>query len=235
MASRPPTREEIESVIGQRVYDLELFQRAFVHKSAARHFDGKTQESLELLGDAALGLTVCQLLLDEYADKDEGFISRMRIRIVNGKTLAMFATTLDLSRYIVVSTNARAIGAHLKPRILEDTFESICGALMQDAGGLTSVRQFVKRVLLMHPNFLDALVHDSNHKDVLSKYALREGLAPPEYETAVLEGPAHARVFKSTVTVGGMTHEGSGASKKCAEMCAAEAALTFLGVSSEFK
>jgi ribonuclease-3 len=223
------TRLDVEHLTGHRVHDLSHYRQAFVHKSMHRVV-GVSCERLELLGDAVINLAVADMLLEAYPSSTEGFITRVRVKIVSGKQLARFAKSLELHRWLVLSTNARTMNVAQNDRILEDVFEAFVGALYSDMG-FEACRAFMMHVIHEHID-LDALVTEDNYKDLLSRYAQHQaGSIHVEYETERVEGPAHKRLFTSVVKLNGVRRgSGSASSKKTSEMLAARDALAFLNV-----
>ena len=82
-------RIEIETLVGTKINDIELYQRAFTHKSALKRYNlNSSFELLEFLGDSVLNFVITRYLIDTYKDKDEGFLTKLRTRLVRGNTLA---------------------------------------------------------------------------------------------------------------------------------------------------
>jgi ribonuclease-3 len=218
-----PTRAQIETIIGSRVYDLGIYQQAFVHKSASRYHGGVSQERLELLGDSVLTFVVVELLLDMFPLSQEGEITKQKIKLVNGNTLSEIARKMHLSDLIVTSSNARASGVVERARILEDTLEALIGAIYQDRG-MNVVREFIVNILNEHSDLAN-IEEDNNYKDVLMKHAQKHYQQIPVYNTETDPSPVHARLFRCCVRVGSQVGQGFGTSKKRAEMAAARDAI----------
>ena len=228
MASNTLCREDIERIIGSRVCDIAPFKEAVVHKSMQRAL-GHSCERLELLGDACINLVVAEMLMQKYPQANEGFITRVRVKLVSGKQLSLFAKALDLQRWLVLSNNARHMQIHANDRILEDIFESWCGAIFVDSG-YDACRAFVVRVIEQYAD-IDNLSVENNHKDTLARYAQQNNLGSVQYTLAEAAGPAHRRVFTTSVSIGNrLLGTGTSSNKKSSEMCAALAALGELKV-----
>lgn len=222
-ATHPLHRVDLENLLGHRIHDISIYQEAFVHKSMHKAM-GMSCERLELLGDAVLSLVVCDMLLQRFPNSTEGFITRVRVKLVAGKQLCKFAKALELNRWLVLSNNARTMHVEQNDRILEDIFESFLGALYKDMG-FEACRTFISRIIQENVN-IDQLVMEDNFKDVLCRHAQQGNLGIVDYELEDVNGPAHKRVFTTVVKVKGKVKgRGVAASKKASEMLAAQEAL----------
>ena len=225
---QPNLRQKIESIIGTKVRDIALYIEACTHKSAEAQC-GYSQERLEHLGDAILGAAVTKILFDHYRYIDEGSLSRLRTKIVNGTMLAQIGRQLCLNEVIVLGNVATAALSHDK--IYEDTFEAVVGAVFMDLGFEEAVA-FVRRVIR---NCIDAdtIRHDDNYRDVLRRYLGRNHMRPADYQTVQMEN----REFHCTVTVyahtGIVSAEANASHKRKAEMEAARSVLIALGYDVE--
>ena len=115
------TRDQIQEMIGIKIKNISYYQRALVHKSiykAVKRYTGtepiqeyllEHNERLEFLGDSVLGLVVANYLFHKYPDKNEGFLTRVKTKLVNGTQLANLARQIDLGRYILMSTHVQNI------------------------------------------------------------------------------------------------------------------------------
>jgi ribonuclease III len=222
------SREAIEALVGMPVRDLALYERALRHRSMLRGTPGghlQSNERLEFLGDAVLGVAVAEKLYDTFPDRDEGFLTRTRAQIVNGDMLAELARALKLGPLILLSQNLGSAEGRDNPTILADAFEAVLGALYLDLG-FEPARAFVLGVLDRHLDLSDLAEQRSNFKSLLLEHAQAEGRGQPVYEVVAEEGPSHNRRFTIDVLVGGEPlGRGYAASKKRAEQQAAEAAL----------
>jgi ribonuclease-3 len=202
--------------------------RALTHRSYAYENGGlPTNERLEFLGDAVLGLVVTDALYHRYPDLPEGQLAKLRASVVNMRALAGVARTVGLGAYIRLGRGEQATGGHDKPSILADTLEAVIGATYVE-GGVPAATELV--LGLFSPLLQEAGGRRSglDWKTALQENAAVRGLGPPEY--AVDEsGPDHAKEFVAVVTVGGrQLGQGSGSSKKEAEQQAAAGALAAL-------
>lgn len=226
------TREQIQSIIGMKVKNVSYYQRALVHKSiykAVKRYRGtelqeyllQHNERLEFLGDSVLSLIVANFLYHKYPDRDEGFLTRIKTKLVNGTQLAQLARKINLGQHILMSNHVENIKGRESQKILEDAFEALLAAIFNDLG-FDSVNSFVLNIIDTL-DFNEILVED-NYKDLLLKYAQHDTVKPttPDYILLNTDGPPHNRVFTVAVVINGVQHcQGTGKSKKQAEQVAA--------------
>lgn len=214
------SRGLVDRILGQKmpITDLDLFTEALTHKSAAGSFGGRTQERLELLGDAVLSLCVSHMLFIKYPNESEGILTRMRTRMVNGKTLSQIGRAMGIRDGIILDPVAEKALQH--DRIYEDTFEALVGAVYLDQG-LETARHFVFRQFDLHVD-AEVLLQDTNFKDVLRRLATEHNMQTPNY---VVERGSDG-LFECGLYMGDVIFAAEkGQTKKQAEMKAAERAV----------
>lgn len=218
------TRAEIESLLGFRIRNLELFQEAFIHKSAVKKFNRHSNERLEFMGDAVLNLIVAGYLYYKYPSEDEGFMTKMRTRIVSGKCLSKIAQLMHLDKHIRMNDKALKNGWNTNARILEDVLESLIGAVYVDQG-LAMATKFVTNALKEFVD-LEELSVDSNYKDILMRFCQANQFDLPIYSIDDEIGPNHNKQFIVSVELqSNPMGIGVAKSKKQAEQLAAYYAL----------
>ena len=225
---REVTRDVLERVLGFRVIDFDKYLSVFTHKSAVRDTGRQSYERYEYMGDAVINFVVAKYLYDRFPEADEGFLTRVRTKLVSGKFLSHLSERLGLQHLVTMNRKAIQQGWYSNPRIMEDVFESLVGCLYLDLG-LMPARNFVLSMIERHATF-DDLLKDTNYKDALMRYAQARGLALPEYR--VLNDPQVTRqpLFYVVVVLNGAAYgHGIGESKKTAEQQAAEVTLRHLG------
>ena len=177
------TREEANTLVGTKVRDIELYRRAFIHKSALKVYNFETSnETLEFMGDSVLGFIITKFLFDKYEKNQEGFLTRARTKLVCGKTLAAIAEKLGLYKWIVMDEKGMRNEWFKNPKIMEDAFEAFVGAIYLDIG-MIHTREFVLRVF-NDPTIVDmnaVLRKDDNFKDILMRYCQARKYDLPEY------------------------------------------------------
>ncbi len=217
------------STIDHVFKDASLLALALTHPSCDLP-EGNNQR-LEFLGDAVLDLITAERLFHDNPTVEEGTLDRMRANIVNGRSLAAAAKAMELDKNLNVSAAQRQRNVKPTDAMLEDAFEALIGALYLD-GGLSVVRSFIGRALgetfLKASNSSDS----GNPKGKLQEWAQQiEGGSTPEYSETSADGPDHAKIYTSTVYLGGKElGVGSGSSKKAAESAAALSALKRLKI-----
>ena len=222
MATDPDNLESCEQRIGYRFTDRSLLRRCLTHSSSAEtRLD--SNERLEFLGDAVLGLVICEHLFQLYPDQREGQLTQMKSWLVSRQTCARVARALDLEPLIFVGRGLQQI----PESILSAVIESLIAGIYFD-GGLGAARTFIvmafgEELRLCRP--LDS----ENYKSQLQEYTQRELACTPEYFVQEESGPDHAREFLVAARVGEQTFpSGRGRSKKEAEQQAARNALLAL-------
>ena len=217
--------------VGVTFHNVELLREALTHSSYANeHQDDPTptNERLEFLGDAALGLVVAQTLFARFPEVQEGRLTEWRAQLVCGPTLSRIAVDeLDLGPWLRLGRGEENTGGREREGNLERAYEAIIGAIYLDQG-LEAVRGFVTRTL--HDD-LEALTRDPdilNPKGALQQIA-QDRFGRPEYVLLRADGPEHEREFEVEVRLAGESlGHGSGSSKQEAEKAAAREALPTL-------
>jgi ribonuclease-3 len=215
--------DRLRAALGADVSDPMLV-RALTHRSFAYENGGlPTNERLEFLGDAVLGLVVTDRLYRDHPDFAEGELAKLRAGVVNMRACAEVAATLGIGEYLRLGRGEESTGGRAKASILADTLEALIGAVYLDAG-LASATDLVMR--LFDPLITRAVDTGEglDFKTSLQELTAERGLGGPEYRISEA-GPDHAKVFTAVVVVSGESHgTGTGSSKKEAEQQAAAAA-----------
>ena len=204
--------------------DPELLSLALTHRSwAYEHGGAPHNERLEFLGDSVLGQAITIELYRRFPDATEGELAKRRAGVVSSVALAEVARSIGLGQHIRLGKGEAASGGADKASILADTMEAIFGAAFLSAGRSASADLVLRLVgpLLDDPGRTGAAL---DPKTALQEVAAAQGLGAPVYEV-LATGPDHARTFSATVRIDDeVVAEGSGTSKKVAEMAAALAA-----------
>jgi ribonuclease-3 len=219
--------EELEQRLGVVFRDRKLLTRALTHPSYSLEQGGDDYERLEFLGDSVLGWVVSTHLFEAFPDLDEGLLTKMKVALTSGRTLAEVGRELELGRFIRFGRGAARESS--RDSVLENAFESLVGAVYLESGA-ESARMFVLRWLggRMDPVALLATVADA--KSRLQEFTQGHGLGLPVYEIVDQTGPAHDPRFAASVRVGEkVLAAGEGSSKQDAQQAAALAALRVLG------
>ena len=197
---------------------------ALTHRSwCAEHPGDESNERLEFLGDAVLGVVVTNHLFLAFPDLPEGQLAKARAAVVSSTTLAEVGRELGVGLDLRLGKGEDASGGREKPSILADAVEAVLGAMYLD-GGVEPVRRLVLEQLSERIDQAAERPGDKDYKTRLQEVAAHDGFTPPVY--ALTEsGPDHHKRFHATVAVGGeRLGAGTGTSKKEAEQKAARAA-----------
>ncbi|WP_026918917.1 ribonuclease III [Gordonia shandongensis] len=233
MSSRPD-RSLLTDVLGVTISD-ELLTLALTHRSYAYEHGGlPTNERLEFLGDAVLGIVVTERLYLDYPDRPEGELAKIRASVVNMHALADVARELGeggLGAHLYLGRGEELTGGRDKESILADGLESIFGAVFLDHG-----IEVAKKVVLA---LFEPLIARSGRlgagldwKTSLQELTAEKGLGPPQYQITST-GPDHDKEFTAVAVVGGDDlGTGVGRTKKEAEQKAASLAWHTLSEAS---
>lgn len=221
----PLTKEVIETLVGSRVKDVNLYKTAFTHKSAAKNTDDiKAYETIEFMGDSILGFIITKYLYDRYEHRQEGFLTRARTRLVRGKTLAIIAERMDIGKYIVMDEKGIRNKWFMNPKILEDVFESLVGAIYLDMGMIYAKRFVLTRFEMYGMFSEDVISGDDNFKDQLMRMCQASRFSLPKYEVSNSNSKTHR--FSVMTTVNDVVIAiGHGPTKKAAEQVSAKMAI----------
>src|SRR6056300_1489379 len=215
------TKTIVENILGTKINDLSLYQRAFTHKSKVKEDPSqKSFETLEFIGDSVLGFIVTKFLFDRFEDRQEGFLTKARTKLVRHETLSQISKKLGLYRFVQMDAKGMANGWFMNPKILEAVFEALVGALYLDLG-LLHAKEFVLRVY-NNPQLvnLSIIYNDDNWKDHLMKYCQTNNFELPDYRMqSHFDGDFHIEAYVQGTRVG----SGYAKSKKQAEQNAAKA------------
>ena len=212
--------------------DPQLLNLAMTHRSwAYEHGRGATNERLEFLGDAVLGVVVTEHIFRAYPDRHEGQLAKLKAAVVSGHSLAQVARGLDVGDSLKLGRGEVATHGEAKESILADAMEAVIGAVHL-TGGFPLSAKFVLAV--MDPIIVESaqLGAGLDWKSSLQELASSLGLGAPDYADEV-SGPDHERVFVAQVNVNGQIYgPGEATSKRAAEQKAAELAYEALSQSA---
>ena len=214
----------LDAALGVAFRDPGLREAALTHRSFAfEQALDVTNERLEFLGDAVLGLVVTDVAYRDFPEMPEGELAKLRAAIVNMSALADVARDLRLGGFIMLGKGEEMSGGRDKASILADALEAILGAIYLDRG-LGAARAFIERVF--RPRMV-AYVRgegERDYKTILQELASADLHAMPEYKISD-QGPDHLKEFTATVYLNGKAWgKGIGRSKKEAEQQAAHEA-----------
>jgi ribonuclease III len=210
----------------------ELLALALVHSSYINEKPGLAKDSnerLEFLGDAVLGLVIAEKLFQDLPESAEGELTRLRSALVRRETLAQIARTINLGEYLYLGKGEEAGGGRNKPANLAGAFEALIAAIYLDQN-ISIVRIFILRLFGKEIYKQAHQGAGTDFKSRLQELIQAEHQTAPSYHIIQATGPDHAKEFVVEVRMGdNVLGRGSGKSKKIAEMEAAHSVLKTLG------
>jgi ribonuclease-3 len=214
----------LKRILGFRPGNLELYEIAFIHRSATFTMpDGKkvNNERLEYLGDAVLDAILSDYLFEKFPDANEGFLTKIRSRIVNRDVLNQLAVSMGINKILI----SRVSSLHITKNLYGDAFEALIGSVFLDKGFRKTKRLFIKNVLNKYLD-LDMIVKtDSDYKSLVFEWVQKHKsnlifTYKEEYDFNLKKSIFSTTLFIDKQEFG----EGHGSSKKEAEQKAASLA-----------
>ncbi len=217
--------EALAKHLGVTLRRPELMRQALVHKSAQQEMSLPSNERLEFLGDAVLGLTVAASLYRSHPDLAEGELTKVKAVAVSEPVLAKVARQLDLGAYLVLAKGEEQSGGRNRSSILADALEAVIAAVYLDRG-VIAARKMILSLLDSQLLAIERSEHDLDYKTLLQEKIQELHRKPPSYHMVSESGPDHDRTFVAEVRLSGrVLGKGTGKSKKQAEQAAARDAL----------
>jgi ribonuclease-3 len=206
---------------------MKLYEMAFIHKSASLLLPDGTiinNERLEYLGDAILDAIVADYLFRNYPGNDEGFLTKMRSKMVKRKHLNLLALRLGIDKLMVAQTNPVNISKHL----YGNAFEALVGAIYLDKG-YKRTNQFIGQIIKRYVNLDRLLLTDSDYKSQLIEWAQKYKREIIFESREEIKAQSHLPLFITHVKVDNeIVGRGIGNSKKDSEQKAAKMGLEYL-------
>ena len=224
--------------------DISLYRMALVHKSYCTRknenfVDGNTNcpqgclalqecsyERLEFLGDSVLSLVIASYLYERYPDGEEGFLTKVRTKLVNGEMLGHLSALIGLGDYLIISKQIEENNGRKNYKILEDVFESFVGAIFLDLG-FESAYKFIINVIEENLDFAELIVSNNNFKDTFIKYFQQNFSYLPKFCDIRTTSKESVVCIKNKDNC--VISTGKGLNKKAAEANAALNALKYYG------
>ncbi len=261
-----------------KINNLDYYQTAFIHPSYVRKsifeksvdnnisltekpddvmdlFDeNNNYENHEFLGDRVLDMSAAFYICRKYPDRDQGFKTVLKTKLVRKNSLAKFAKFLGFPKHLIISKQVEDntnLG-RMNDRILEDVMEAfICGLFIDQnetpmysevvnnlgnqrliGPGWQIANAFIENLIEKVVDFEALLLKEENYKEQLLQYYQKEFKMTPEYISISLEGPPHNRIFTEGVfdKEGDIVAKGVGKKKQEAQQHASLCALKYFGV-----
>ncbi|MBP9197117.1 MAG: ribonuclease III [Saprospiraceae bacterium] len=161
----------LKPILGFTPARLSLFKTAFYHKSMTNETPGRpTNERLEYLGDAILSTIVAEYLFKKYPNKDEGFLTKMRSKIVKRQTLNEIADNMGLD----VILSEYSLGK-MSSSMLGNALEALVGAIYIEFGYEKTKNYVIRNILMRYLDMNDLEIRDDNHKSQLLEWCQKNG------------------------------------------------------------
>lgn len=255
---------------GVPFHNINLYRNAFVHRSycTMKNDDFMTgnercpanclplqemsYERLEFLGDAILGMVVARYLYERFPDQNEGFLSKIRTKIVNGRMLGFLSEKIGFPQYAILSKQIEESQGRSNYKIMEDVFEAFIGAIYMDfqtsaddvdlpksmnfaplsGAGYHVAEQWIIHIIETYIDFPDLIQAKTNFKDMLVRHMQHHTQDAPRFFEVNVVVKGNVKVFTYCVKDrgGAVLGTATAPSKKEAENMAAKAALSFYGV-----
>jgi ribonuclease-3 len=217
---------ECQEAIGYRFRQPDLLRAALTHTSGAET-RGASNERLEFLGDAVLGLVTCEQLFLRFPEYQEGDLTKVKSVVVSRRTCARISRALNLDEFLFLGK-----GMHLHHAVpsslMADVFESLVGAMYLD-GGLEPAKAFILKWIGPEIEHVAGGNSGVNFKSQLQQVGQREYGSTPQYDVLDEKGPDHSKCFKVAAVIAGRRYPAAwGRTKKEAEQKAAMNALSFI-------
>jgi ribonuclease-3 len=218
---------KLEKIIGASIGDKNIYVEALIHRSFLEDNNQFTisNERLEFLGDSVLNLVIGELLFNKFPKEEEGFLTKVRAKMVNRNALSSVSESINLGDLIILSSTIPKSITQNSKSILSDALEALIGAIYLDKG-IETCRNFILKNIVEPVLKEGGYLVDENYKSQLLEYAQANKLSIPVYQITDEEGPHHDKTFTAEVIIGDkVLGEGKGKSKKEAEQNAASIAL----------
>jgi len=223
----------LEDKLNYHFHDKVLITQALKHRSFLSVTNEQrlsSNERLELLGDAVLGMVVTEYLFKKFPTKEEGELTAIKSLMVSRKILTRIANQIGIGEFILLNEAEEKAGGRRRTSILADTLEAIIGAIYLD-GGLATVIDFIQKKLSVRTNKIIAEEQNKNFKSILLEYSQSKSFGLPQYLVRNEEGPDHDKLFTIEVLIDNqILGMGKGNSKKKAEQLSAKNALKKLNI-----
>jgi ribonuclease-3 len=252
-----------------KINNISIYHQSFLHKSFKLKdayndpednsciflLESSSNERLEFLGDSVLNMVTAEYLFQKFPDKEEGFLTKLRTKLVRNTQLSFIGDKLGFKKWLLISNQVERLNGRENPRLIEDVYESFIAALYKDQG-FYSTREFIFSCFDTFVNIEELVKNNDNYKDTLLRFFQLNCWSHPIYNTFSIEGVGSNRTFNTTVllskefsTVEIIDRDsflmnnlegfysigiGSGKTKKESEQNSSKNALEFLKVSKNF-
>ncbi len=216
---------DLEKEIKYTFKNKELLKKALTHTSYAYEHNIESNEKLEFLGDSILEFISSIYIYENYSNLKEGEMTKVRAAVVCEKSLYKVAKLHNFSDFLYLGKSEIITGGKERPAILADSVEAVIAAIYLD-GGISSAQKFIIESLKEEIEIASKNVGQKDYKTVLQEKLQKNGEVSIVYKIVKETGPDHNKLFESEVICNNkILAQGTGKSKKAAEMQAAQKAL----------
>lgn len=211
----------ISEILQRKPNNVSIYQNAFIHKSALKNTTEfvHSNERLEFLGDSVLSMVIAELLYKMYPDEQEGFLTKQRTKLVNGKTLSKVSKTFHFDRFIQMDERGISNEWNTNTKILENTLEAFIGSIYLDLG-FAEAKRWIRNTFRQEIES-DTFLENTNYKEQVLKY-----YPEAKYKISNELGKDNNKTFVVHLNIQDkLIAEGYGLSKKDAEQDASKKCL----------
>ena len=223
--------ESVKNITGRKPINVNLFRLSTQHRSIAKQNPKGFRESnerLEYLGDAVLGMVVAEYLFKKFPTKDEGFLTEIRSRIVNRDSLNQVARKIGVAEIVEYSSNRKNRLSYKS--IYGDALEALIGAIYLDRGFLFCRKFILKRLIIPHYDIEEIIKVNTNYKSKVIEWA-HQLSKEVEFRITEIKGNSHQKEFTAELLIEEQPYAtGTGYSKKKAEQLAAQKTCEMLEI-----
>lgn len=207
IANKLVNSEALNDIINQhlkqkiQVKNVKIYQKAFIHKSCLNvdsyedsydkdcmfKIEMESNERLEFIGDSILNMATALYIFGIFPDKDEGFMTKLRTKLVRNTQLSHIGTLLGFKEYLLISCHIERIHGRDNPRLIEDVFESFIASLYLDQG-FEVAREFIFTCFDKYVDLNEILSVNDNYKDILLRFYQLNNWLHPAYKLVVNNG-----------------------------------------------
>lgn len=215
-----------QAKIGHLFNDIQLLESSLTHASGVQH-RLSSNERMEFLGDAILGMVVCERLFHQYPEYSEGELTKIKSVVVSRDTCARLSDGLNLAEHLILG-KGMAADPTVPRSVLAAAFESMVAAIYLD-GGMAVAERFILEHVGPEIEAAVSCEFGGNFKSLLQQLAQREHGVTPNYLLLDEKGPDHSKCFLVAAQIGSRRFSAAwGKSKKESEQRAAHNAINQL-------
>ncbi len=221
----------IKMIVGSKPFNIKPYQIATQHTSVAKSIKKGVKESnerLEYLGDAVLGMAVADYLFKKYPFKDEGFLTELRSRIVSRESLNQVAIKIGIPQIVQFDRKRKTANSHKS--LYGNTLEALVGAIYIDKGYRKAERFIVKKLLMPHYDLEEIINTTKNYKSKLIEWTQKNSKIPAFEHVETKDKRTHKEFIVQVSIDEKPIAKGHGLSKKKAEQDAAREACIVLSL-----